>query len=174
MEFSSISENSTSECRAIVLRRSLTIYISEGFRSQKNLFSIWRRHNSSARNSRLFRFSASEKLFTVQLHNPLKTQISHSVNFVFFANIHCASQCWNEWVEWKMGRVTTIVNFDSICLFIKKPSPFLLCNRLSIASSHHYYHERRHTNSERHALVLWPRSHDHDHHLCSSWSAIDS
>ena len=66
MEFSSISENSTSECRAIVLRRSLTIYISEGFRSQKNLFSIWRRHNSSARNSRLFRFSASEKLFTVQ------------------------------------------------------------------------------------------------------------
>ena len=54
------------------LRRSLTIYISEGFRSQENLFSS---------NSRLFRFSASEKLFTVQLHNPLKTQISHSVNF---------------------------------------------------------------------------------------------
>ena len=40
MEFSSISENSTSECRAIVLRRSLTIYISEGFRSQENLFSM--------------------------------------------------------------------------------------------------------------------------------------
>ena len=139
------------------LRRSLTIYISEGFRSQKNLFSIWRRHNSSARNSRLFRFSASEKLFTVQLHNPLKTQISHSVNFdpggflqTYIVHLNVGMNELSE--RWAGSRQLSILT-PFVC---SSRNHLLFCcaTGLSIASSHHYYHERRHTNSERHALVL--------------------
>ena len=177
MEFSSISENSTSVCRAIVYDARWQFTSLKDFAPRK-IFLVFGGGTTLLLATHAFSGFLPQKSFSLCNCTTLWKHRSHTVLIltlaVFFANIHCASQCWNEWVEWKMGRVTTIVNFDSICLFIKKPSPFLLCNRLSIASSHHYYHERRHTNSERHALVLWPRSHDHDHHLCSSWSAIDS
>ena len=128
-------------------------------------------HNS-AHNSHLSRFSHSKGPLRVHNTPPVKLQISEQIlghTFTFCKNLHIVmfifvynvamirfanpKGCISTMIGWLRDELMwrTIVNFGSICLFIKKPSPSLF-SCASASSSHHYY-EGRSTNCKRHALV---------------------